>query len=87
MLALTSRAAILVQDIGLVVGISGALLGAAIVYIFPALIYGSARLAELRDAQRDGRNESATLELGITYSLVPLGLFLGVLGVWMTLQI
>jgi len=42
LLATVATIAILVADIGLVVGISGALLGASIVYIFPALIYGAA---------------------------------------------
>ena len=42
MLALITAIAIAVPDIGPVVGVSGALLGAAIVYIYPPLIYAAA---------------------------------------------
>jgi len=70
-LSAISLIAILVQDIGFIVGVSGALLGAAIVYIYPALIYGAA----------SGQSIFAPV-----YALVPLGAFLGVLGVWQTLK-
>ena len=70
-LAFISAVAILLTDIGLVVGISGALLGAAIVYIFPALIYGIATDSSV---------------FSPVYALVPLGAFLGLLGVWQTLK-
>jgi amino acid permease len=79
MLLIISTIAILVSDIGLVVGISGALLGAAIVYIFPALIYGRVRQACTNDKR------GLDVEMVATYALIPLGTFLGVLGVWMTL--
>jgi len=74
LLVAISAVAILVIDIGLVVGISGAVLGAAIVYIFPALIYAEARPGV------------SLLELTLVYGLVPMGLAVGILGVWMTLQ-
>ena len=70
-LAFISAVAILLTDICLVVGISGALLGAAIVYIFPALIYGIATDSSV---------------FSPVYALVPLGAFLGLLGVWQTLK-
>lgn len=68
-LAAISAVAILLTDIGIVVGLSGALLGASIVYIFPALIY--TQVAAPSPA---------------VYALVPLGAFLGLLGVWQTLK-
>jgi hypothetical protein len=49
--------AILVMDIGLVVGISGALLGSSIVYIFPALIFSSARLKQMQKTKSSVRPE------------------------------
>ena len=87
LLLLIATIAVLVKDIGVVVGISGALLGASIVYIFPSLIYRAA-LAQRRPSggERGGGSVAeATLTL-LTYFLVPLGAFLGVLGVWMTLS-
>lgn len=50
------------------------MLGALIVYIFPALIYVRARPA------------GSALERAAVYSLVPVGAVVGVLGVLMTLK-
>mmetsp|Transcript_16760 Transcript_16760/g.38451 ORF Transcript_16760/g.38451 Transcript_16760/m.38451 type:complete len:375 (+) Transcript_16760:1-1125(+) len=63
--------AILLTDIGAVVGVSGALLGASIVYIYPAVIYS--RVMHLH-------------ALSVVHALVPLGAVLGILGVWQTLK-
>ena len=60
-----------VRDMGVVVGVSGALLGGAIVYTMPSLIYISACGA-------------ATPPL--IYLLPPLGIFFGILGASLTLQ-
>jgi len=105
LLAAVATVAILVVDIGLVVGVSGALLGAAIVYIFPALIYGAAlrqrssRARSIRSVARptgldvaghlamldkDADGAVSLVEV-LIYLLVPLGAFLGLLGVYMTL--
>lgn len=71
LLAIATAIAITLDDIGLVVGVSGALLGAAIVYVFPALIYGRAVDAPLASA---------------VHALIPLGATLGILGVRQTLS-
>lgn len=71
LLAVITAVACAVEDIGVVVGVSGALLGAAIVYCFPPLIYGRARGASTPQA---------------VYCLIPLGAFLGVLGTYVTLR-
>ena len=91
LLAAISAIAITVTDIGLVVGVAGALLGSAIVYIFPALIYLAARQAASDgSAAANGRSSAASphmesLRTALIFSLVPLGAFLGILGVYMTL--
>ena len=63
--------AVLLTDIGLIVGVSGAVLGASIVYIIPAAIALEAR---------SGRGAA------LLYCLMPLGALIGVLGVVMTLR-
>ena len=89
LLAVVSAIAIAVSDIGIVVGVSGALLGAAIVYIFPALIYGAAAGSERRRPSRElyaDRDGGAVAVHRLVYLLVPFGAYLGVLGVFMTLK-
>ena len=70
-LALVTVVAVLLTDIGLIVGVSGAVLGASIVYIIPAAIALEAR---------SGRGAA------LLYCLMPLGALIGVLGVVMTLK-
>ena len=70
MLAVITFVAVTCTDIGVIVGVSGALLGALIVYIIPALLYKGAR----DDAPQ------------AIQALVPLGAFLGVLGVYYSLK-
>ena len=85
LLSIIALVAILVSDIGLVVGVSGALLGASLCYVFPALIYGAARQKQL---ERAGTVATARDQLvtALVALLVPFGAFLGILGVWMTLK-
>ena len=70
MLAVITFVAVTCTDIGVIVGVSGALLGALIVYIIPPLLYKGAR----DDAPQ------------AIQALVPLGAFLGVLGVYYSLK-
>ena len=70
MLAVITFVAVTCTDIGVIVGVSGALLGALIVYIIPPLLYKGAR----DDAPK------------AIQALVPLGAFLGVLGVYYSLK-
>ncbi len=73
MLALITAIACIISDIGVVVGIAGALLGAAIVYTYPPIMYAAARRRTSSPAPR------------AIYGLVLLGVFLGVLGTHVTL--
>jgi len=70
--------ACVVKDIGLLVGISGAVLGALIVYIFPTLVW----------VEANRRYDPANHRAARLYNapLVPFGVFVGALGVYMTLS-
>jgi len=74
-LAFVTVVAVLIADIGLIVGLSGAVLGAAIVYVIPAII-----------ALRAGGAGGGAAANAMLYGLMPLGAVIGVLGVVMALK-
>lgn len=74
-LLIVTLVAVSVSDIGVVVGVSGAVLGAAIVYIYPALIY-----------TRAARAAGGTAPLLLEPVMLSLGAVIAVLGVYMTLK-
>ncbi len=69
-----------VQDVSLVVGLTGAALGSTIVYICPPFIHSKAV------AMVYGPNSPAARRAKLNLALVPFGLFIGVLGCVMTLK-
>ena len=69
-----------VEDVSLVVGLTGAALGSTIVYICPPFIYSKA-VATVHGADSDV-SKRAKLNL----LLVPFGLFIGILGCFMTIK-
>lgn len=79
-LAFVTTVAISVDDVSLVVGLTGAIMGSFIVYVCPALIYVRTirqyRGADSVDHRRARRN----------YALVPFGVAVGALGAYMTLK-
>lgn len=85
LLSVIALVAILVADIGLVVGISGALLGASLCYVFPALIYGAAQQHKF-EARGFEPTRAERLASSLVALLVPFGAFLGILGVAMTVK-
>lgn len=70
--------AVTVDDVSLVVGLTGALLGSFIVYICPGIIY-----AKTLEKFETGEN---SLKKAMSLSLIPFGLFIGGLGSYMTLK-
>ena len=69
-----------VQDVSLVVGLTGAALGSTIVYICPPLIYTKAV------ALIHGADSAASRKAQLNLALVPFGLFIAVLGCFMTIK-
>ena len=70
----------LVEDVSLVVGLTGAAMGSFIVYICPPLLYaGAVKLVKGEKSDEYGKAK-------YSLALVPFGLFVGSLGVYMTIK-
>jgi len=69
-----------VEDVSLVVGLTGAALGSTLVYICPPLIYSkSVRMIH-------GAGSAASTKAKLNLALVPFGLFIAVIGCFMTIK-
>ena len=80
MLSIVTFVASAVEDISLVVGVTGATMGAAIVYILPPIMYSRAiAVTHGKDSELYRRSRG-------NYALVPIGVVFAVLGVWMTVK-
>ncbi|OEU20517.1 Aa_trans-domain-containing protein [Fragilariopsis cylindrus CCMP1102] len=69
-----------VKDVSLVVGLTGAALGSTIVYVCPPLIYTKAVTLI------HGADSTASKRAQVNLALVPFGLFIAVLGCFMTIK-
>jgi amino acid permease len=79
-LAVVTAISCTVQDVSLVVGLTGAALGSFIVYICPPLIFSKA----VTLTKGAGSPESKEAQLNL--ALVPFGLFVAFLGCFMTIK-
>lgn len=80
LLTCTTIVSILVRDIAIIAGITGALMGSCLVYIFPALMY--AKIVERKCGLASSEYQLARRNL----AWVPFGVFTAVMGVAMTIQ-
>ena len=85
LVAAATTAAVLLTDIGLVVGLTGAVMGSAIVYVVRRSVHVVPACIFLRAAELSGAKLPRATKAAAT-ALVPLGAFLGVLGVYFTLK-
>jgi amino acid permease len=72
--------AVSVRDVGLVVGLSGAIFGSFLVYICPALIYTTIV------KKVNGRESTEYSKAKLNIALIPFGLFCGAMGVSLTIR-
>lgn len=79
-LAVITLVACTVQDVSLVVGLTGAAMGSFIVYMCPAILYTKA--VEVTKGKKSSDYQVARWN----FAMVPFGLFIGALGVYMTLK-
>lgn len=80
-LAALTALACKITDVGVVVSFGGAVLGSAIIYIFPALIHLGTQRAQLRNGDLDlGTSRWGRFSLLGNYALVGMGAALGIIG-------
>lgn len=80
MLAFVTAISCNVEDVSLVVGLTGAAMGASIVYICPPILFSKAvQLIKGQDSEEYRMAKHSLL-------LVPFGIFCGALGVYMTIK-
>ena len=92
LLALATAIALVVEDIGLVVGLTGSLVGASNVYIAPAVIslraraYAKAHLGGDAGKARVHAMLGGGRDVAICHLLVPLGVVIGGIGALETIK-
>lgn len=79
-LTLVTMISCTVQDVSLVVGLTGAALGSTIVYVCPPLIYTKAV------ALIYGNDSAVSKKANLNFALVPFGLCIAILGCIMTIK-
>jgi hypothetical protein len=79
-LALVTAISLTVSDVSLVVGLTGAAMGSFIVYMCPAILFSKA-IEKSR-----GPNSAEYKKARWNLLMVPFGMFIGALGVYMTIQ-
>jgi amino acid permease len=79
-LTVVTALAIVLRDVGFVVSISGAMFGAALMFVVPALM-NIANIKSLAKSKSIALTKGEKFEIGANYGLVGSGVSLGVLGV------
>ena len=69
------------EDVSLVLGIVGSVLGCGVAYVLP----GALRLSHMRSKKKAGL-KNGSVDIIVSHLLVALGLIFGALGVWITIE-
>jgi Na+/serine symporter len=80
LLAIVTSLAIVLRDVGFVVSLSGAMFGAALMFVVPTLM-NIANTKALAKQKNVALTKGEKIEIGANYGIVGAGVFTGILGV------
>mmetsp|Transcript_18752 Transcript_18752/g.18071 ORF Transcript_18752/g.18071 Transcript_18752/m.18071 type:complete len:491 (+) Transcript_18752:73-1545(+) len=80
LLAIVTSLAIVLRDVGFVVSLSGAMFGAALMFVVPTLM-NIANTKALAKQKNIALTKGEKIEIGVNYGIVGAGVFTGILGV------
>ena len=80
LLALLTSISLVIKDAGFVVSFNGAVMGSAIIYIFPSIIFLKSTKRRILNGDKDGSSKRVLIERFFNKILIGLGFCFGIMG-------